>query len=63
MSTLSVRKTKATWTPALHEIFVDLCLEQTLKGINLVLILLRKVGGILLIHFKKGLGRVMTKNK
>ncbi|XWS65897.1 hypothetical protein CRYUN_Cryun05aG0153000 [Craigia yunnanensis] len=32
MSTSSVQKTKATWTPALHEIFVDLCLEQTLKG-------------------------------
>lgn len=23
---------KATWTPAYHKIFVDLCLEETLKG-------------------------------
>lgn len=28
----SVSKPKATWIPALHEIFVDICLEETLKG-------------------------------
>lgn len=32
MSDLSVPKVKATWTPAFHEIFVEVCLEQTLKG-------------------------------
>ena len=26
------RKAKATWTHAFHKIFVELCLEQTLKG-------------------------------
>ncbi|KAL5733104.1 hypothetical protein ACOSQ2_032796 [Xanthoceras sorbifolium] len=25
-------KPKATWTPGLHEIFVDLCIDETLKG-------------------------------
>ncbi|KAJ0045057.1 hypothetical protein Pint_06426 [Pistacia integerrima] len=28
----SVSKPKATWIPGLHEIFVDLCFEETLKG-------------------------------
>lgn len=28
----STPKTKANWIPAFHEIFIDLCLEQTLKG-------------------------------
>ncbi|XP_057981728.1 L10-interacting MYB domain-containing protein [Malania oleifera] len=28
----STPKVKANWTPAFHKIFVDLCLEQTLKG-------------------------------
>lgn len=32
MTGLSTPKAKATWTPAFHEIFVDSCLEQTLKG-------------------------------
>ncbi|XAR65893.1 hypothetical protein NMG60_11011887 [Bertholletia excelsa] len=32
ISDLKYRKVKATWTPAFHKIFVDLCLEQTLKG-------------------------------
>ncbi|KAL5568930.1 hypothetical protein UlMin_025505 [Ulmus minor] len=28
----SLPKVKATWAPVVHEIFVDLCLEETLKG-------------------------------
>lgn len=32
MSTSSGTKVKATWTPELHEIFLDICLEQKLEG-------------------------------
>lgn len=32
MSSSSCPKVKATWTPAVHKIFVDLCLQETLKG-------------------------------
>ncbi|KAL0003277.1 hypothetical protein SO802_017058 [Lithocarpus litseifolius] len=32
MSSSSPRKAKATWVPAMHKIFIDLCLEQTLQG-------------------------------
>ncbi|XWS56667.1 hypothetical protein CRYUN_Cryun09bG0105400 [Craigia yunnanensis] len=31
-SASSLSRDKATWTPAFHEIFVDRCLEETLKG-------------------------------
>ncbi|CAL5404608.1 unnamed protein product [Camellia sinensis] len=31
-SALKMKKPKATWTAAFHKIFVELCLEQTLKG-------------------------------
>ncbi|XP_057488836.1 L10-interacting MYB domain-containing protein-like [Actinidia eriantha] len=31
-SALKVKKPKATWTHAIHKVFLDLCLEQTLKG-------------------------------
>uniref|UniRef100_A0A5B7B7W4 Myb/SANT-like domain-containing protein n=2 Tax=Davidia involucrata TaxID=16924 RepID=A0A5B7B7W4_DAVIN len=30
--TSTLKPRKATWTTDFHEIFVDLCLEQTLKG-------------------------------
>lgn len=32
MSSSSPHKVKAVWTPSLHKIFVDLCLQETLKG-------------------------------
>ena len=32
LSTTKTKKAKATWTPDFHKIFVDLCLELTLKG-------------------------------
>ncbi|KAJ1422321.1 Myb/SANT-like domain [Sesbania bispinosa] len=32
MSSSSHPKIKATWTPSLHKIFLDLCLQETLKG-------------------------------
>ncbi|XP_061356707.1 L10-interacting MYB domain-containing protein-like [Gastrolobium bilobum] len=32
MSSSSNPKVKATWTPSVHKIFVDLCLQETLKG-------------------------------
>ncbi|GKV28341.1 hypothetical protein SLEP1_g37411 [Rubroshorea leprosula] len=32
MSSTSVPKMKATWTPTLHKTFLDLCLEETTKG-------------------------------
>lgn len=32
MSSSSYTKVKATWTPTLHKIFVDLCMQETLKG-------------------------------
>lgn len=32
MSCSSYTKVKATWTPSLHKTFIDLCLEETLKG-------------------------------
>ncbi|KAF7830989.1 L10-interacting MYB domain-containing protein isoform X1 [Senna tora] len=32
MSSSSHHKVKATWTPPLHKIFIDLCLQETLKG-------------------------------
>ncbi|KAI9157448.1 hypothetical protein LWI28_022727 [Acer negundo] len=32
MSSSSTSKAKASWTPAFHEIFIDICLDQKLKG-------------------------------
>lgn len=32
MSCSSLPKVKATWTPPLHKIFLDLCLQEKLKG-------------------------------
>jgi hypothetical protein len=32
MSSSSSRRSKTIWTPALHKVFIDSCLEQTLKG-------------------------------
>ncbi|XP_034703829.1 L10-interacting MYB domain-containing protein [Vitis riparia] len=32
ISGMSTRKAKATWTHTFHKIFVELCLEQTIKG-------------------------------
>ncbi|XP_015877292.3 L10-interacting MYB domain-containing protein [Ziziphus jujuba] len=32
LSSTSTRKARANWAPAIHEVFVDLCLEETFKG-------------------------------